>query len=165
MPPRQRSVRSARFSLRSTLRITSSRSVRSSSLRSRSVVVVAVQTSRRSEPRVLILCRSSFVKVRGRCCSRRRSSASADAQPCFPFFFQATSNQSVFRIYGFVLTLRSFRLVTGTFHFTTPLRECGIVMRFQLSGRECWGLHSRWGQRLEKGIGHRFIDGKTAHVE
>src|SRR5215469_2307155 len=38
-------------------------------------------------------------------------------------------------------------------------------MRFQLLDRECCCLHSRWGQRLEKGVGHRFIDGKTAHVE
>ena len=44
MPPRQRSVRSARPSARLRFRITSSSSVRRSSLRSRSVVVGAVQT-------------------------------------------------------------------------------------------------------------------------
>ena len=44
---------------------------RKSSLRSRSVVVGAVQTLRRSEPRERILFFSSGLSVRGRCCSRR----------------------------------------------------------------------------------------------
>ena len=43
-------------------------------------------------------------------------------QPCFPFLFQAAGNQSVFRVYGFVLALGTFCLVTGTFAFQAPLR-------------------------------------------
>src|SRR5438132_5289550 len=50
-PPFQRSVRCAERSGLFTVTITSSRSVRKSSLRSRSVVVGAIQTWRRSEPR------------------------------------------------------------------------------------------------------------------
>ena len=50
VPPRQRSVSWARYSARVTAMMTSSRSVRRSSLRSRSVVVGAAQTCRRSEP-------------------------------------------------------------------------------------------------------------------
>src|ERR1700730_1749857 len=38
-------------------------------------------------------------------------------------------------------------------------------MRFQLFDRERGCLHRRRGQRLEKNIRHRLIDGKTTHVE
>src|SRR5215472_4215182 len=80
VPPRQRTVRWASRSMRSTVTITSSRRVRSSSLRSRSVVVGAAQTLCRSEPRERIFFFSSSLSTRGRCRSRRSSSASAAAR-------------------------------------------------------------------------------------
>jgi len=59
--------------------MTSSSSVPSSSLRSRSVVVGADQTRARSPPRAPIAARSAAVKVLGRRRSRLASSASAAA--------------------------------------------------------------------------------------
>src|SRR6266436_1807448 len=80
VPPRQRRVRCPRRSARSTLTITSSRRARKSSLRSRSVVVGAVQTLCRSEPREKIFFFSASLNMRGRCFSLRSSSASAAAR-------------------------------------------------------------------------------------
>ena len=80
-PPFHRSTRSARPSVwsRCRLMVTSSSRVRSSCLRSLSVVVGADHNRSRSSPRARMACFSCGVRVFGRAVSRRASSASASA--------------------------------------------------------------------------------------
>src|SRR6516165_10879820 len=111
------------------------RRVRSSSLRSRSVVVGAVQTLCRSEPRERIFFFSSSLSVRGRCRSRRSSSASAAARSRKRFSHSVSSPRA-----------------TSLFHCQTPLSESCIVVRFELLYGELCCFKSRWRQGFEKSI-------------
>ena len=54
-------------------------------------------------------------------------------QPCFPFFFQAPGDESVFRIHSLILPLGPFGLITGALDFQPPLRQGGLAIGFELS--------------------------------
>jgi len=85
---------------RCTAMTTCSSSVRSNSLRSRSVVVGADQTFSRSVPSDKIALRSSALGARGRCCSRRANSACAAPRVRRCFSHSASRPRATSRLSG-----------------------------------------------------------------
>ena len=138
-PPFHRKTRRAcgSGSSRRAVMFTSSSRVRSSCLRSLSVVVGASHTWPRSSPRARIAARSAGVRVFGRAVSRRASSASASASCCsavFPFGFQAAGDQPVVRVDGAVAALGPGGLVAGLLDLAAVLVQRGVVAVLDLLG-------------------------------
>ena len=151
-PPRQRSVRCAFLVSLLHAMITSSSRVRSSSLRSRSVVVAASHTpceiGAEGEDRVALLGAAANA---GACCSRRASSACGGVeflQALLPLGLQAASDQSVLRIDGAIAAFGALGLVPGPLDLQSPLRERAVVIGFELlgglqGGRDAGGSRAR----------------------
>ena len=141
-PPFQRSTRSARRAGRgrgARVMLTSSSRVRSSCLRSLSVVVGASTRRPRSSPRARIAALlAAAVRVFGRAVSRRASSASASAsslQRGLPFGFQAAGDQPVVRVDGPVAALGPGGVVAGLLDLAALLGQRGVVAVLRAAGR------------------------------
>ena len=168
VPPRQRRVRCARRSARSTLTITSSRRARKSSLRSRSVVVGAVQTlpqigTERED--FLFLCLTQRARALLFSSLKLRFGSGEIAQAFFPLRFESACHESIFGFDRTILTLGTFGFVASTFHRQAPLTERGIVVRFELLDGELRCFQRRRRQSLEKSIDHGLIDLHAADIE
>src|SRR5208283_2348670 len=151
-PPFQRRVRRAVALSRSTLTMTSSSSVRSSSFRSRGVVVAACQTAARSAPSARRRPRSSWESARGRASSRRESSALA-------------SDQAVVGIDGAVAALGAARFVACPLDAETPLPERGLTIGLEpLRGGDSGGELCRL-EGGDEGPGDGLVDLDGADVE
>ncbi len=140
---------------------TSSSRVRSSSLRSRSVVVGADHTRPTSAPSAARRRRSSSVRVRGRAAWRRASSASASARRGelgFPVGFEAAGDEPVVGVDGEVAPLGPGRFVAGSFDLAAPLGEGGVVVGLDRFGGGDAGLHAGWFEGGEEGGGDGLVD-------
>ena len=141
--------------------ITSSSRACKSSLRSRSVVVGAAQTLRRSGPRA----RSLFLLFLGEC-ARLLLHAPHElcfgrgkiAQPFFPLCLKPTSYESVFRLDRAILALCAFRFVASAFQRKTPLAQSCILVSFELLHGKLRGFDRRRCHRFEKCVRNGLID-------
>ncbi len=57
------------------------------------------------------------------------------AQALVPFGFQSSGHQAIFRFYDPIATFGTLSLITGPFHFQTPLSKRGIVFDFDIGFR------------------------------
>src|ERR1700720_3396219 len=155
-PPRQRSVRCARPSTRFRSKITSSSSVRKSSLRSRSVVVVAAQTLPISAPRTSSCCRCAGLSPVGLlllAAAQFRFSTGQTAEAILPFAFQSACDQPVFRLHSPITALGPFRFVACAFYLQAPLRQCRIMVGMQLFNGEQCRFYGRGRDGLYESVG------------
>src|ERR1019366_625586 len=175
-PPFHRSTRRAcgSGSSRRSVMFTSPGRVRSSCLRSLSVVVGASQTAPRSSPSARIAARSCSERALGRAAPRRGGGGLAAgelglgvgvlAEGLFPFGFQAAGDQPVVRVDGPVAALGPGRVVAGLLHLAVPLGEGGVVAVFELPGGGQAGLQRGGGERGQECFGDGGVDGLPADV-
>src|SRR5689334_4852076 len=126
LPPRHRRVRRARCSALNTVTMTSSSSVRSSSLRSRAVVVAASHTLRK-----IGAAREQAAPVFGAECSRSFTFAPGElgfgllelAQALLPLALEAARDEAVLGIDSAIAAFGTLCLVPGTLGGELPLGE------------------------------------------
>jgi hypothetical protein len=87
------------------------------------------------------------------------------AQAFFPFGFQPARHEPIFGFDCTILPLRTFGLVTSTFHRQTPLTQRCILVSFELLYGKLRRFHSRGRHSSEKGLHHCLIDLHAANVE
>src|SRR5437660_5805808 len=138
-PPRQRSVSSAWAAGRSTFTITSASRVRSSSLRSRALVVGAVHTCSQvaaqavDEPTLLRGQSAGSAVLTG---SQLRFGRGHLLQPLLPLPLEATGHQAVLSIDGSVTAFGARGFIARPLDGHTGLGKRCIMIGFQaLSGR------------------------------
>ena len=153
---------------RSTAMMTSSSRVRSSSLRSRSVVVGAVQTRPRSVP-----------SARKRAGDRRGYGAPSllfapgqlgfglgqVAQALLPFGFEPAGDQAVVGIDRAVAPFGPLRSIALALDLAPPLRQGGIAIGFELLGRRERRFDRGRLDGLEQGPADRLVDLHAADSE
>src|SRR5664279_4939224 len=171
-PPFQRSTRSAWPAARSRVMVTSVSRVPRSSLRSRSVVLGADQTTSRSVPNARIRVCCSAVRVFGVCASRRANSASAAASTVSAFSprgFQPSCDQTVLGVDGQVAAFGAGGVVTGALDLTAVLFQDAVVAVLQFPGGFQAGGHRVAGHRGQErladgGVDAHATDPQVTHV-
>src|SRR5206468_612264 len=178
-PPFHRSTRPAcgPGSSRCRVMFTSSSRVRSSCLRSLSVVVGASQTAPRSSPRARIAARSPSVGAgqargapavggglgAGGLAARKFSLCIGKlAGGLFPFGCQPAGDQPVVGVDGPVAALGPAGVVAGLLHLAVVLGQGGIVAVFELPGGLQACVERRWCQGGEERAGDGGVDGLPA---
>ena len=162
-PPFHRSSSSARLSAgpRCTVMATSSSRVRSSCLRSLSVVVGACHTLPRSSARARTAARSVAGEGSGACLLAVRQlgfGVGLGLQGTLPFGFQATRHEPVLGIDGPVPAFGSGGLVAGLLHLAAVLVQRGVVAGLQLPGGGQAGLQRGGSERGQERPGDRGVD-------
>ena len=132
------------------------------------MVVGAVQTLRRSEPRERIFFFSSSLQhARALLFSplELRFGSGEIAQAFFPLRFESACHESVFGFDRTILTLGTFGFVASAFHRQAPLTERCIVVGFELLDGELRCFQRRGRQSFEKSIDNGLIDLNAADIE
>ena len=133
---------------------TSSSRLRSSCLRSLSVVVGASQTSvevvAEGEDRGPFLLREAF-GAGGLAAGELGLGIGVLAEGLLPLGFQAAGDQPVVRVDSPVAAFGAGRVVAGLLGLAAPLGEGGVVAVFELLGGDQAGLQGGGGERGEEG--------------
>src|SRR5215213_6889196 len=169
-PPFQRSTRSARPSSwsRRTLMPTSSSRLRSSCLRSLSVVVAADHTPPRSPPRVRMACfllRGQGFRARMLAAGEFLLGVGDLLQRLVPLSLQSPSDQAVVGVDSPVAALCPVCLVAGLLGLAPPLRKRGVVAVLKLLGGGQAHLQRRGLERGQERTGDRCVDRDTADAQ
>ena len=101
------------------------------------------------------------MSVRGRCCSRSASSASALAssrERVLPVALQAAGDEPVLGLDLAVAALGPVGLVSGALDLQPPLLQRGVVVVLERFGRLQRGLHAGGGERGEQRAGDGLVD-------